>query len=135
MGLAERRAIRDFENNHFPEIRRRIETAAGIPVPVEVRWDTLASQGEAASFAETWPVIYFEPLIAALEDITRDDLGQDAIKEGLKKIVIQNEQGIYDSASWAKFEEGVLTLDHETANEADGELRKLGLIKKLEAGL
>jgi hypothetical protein len=42
-------------------------------------------------------------------------MGKEALAEGLKQIVITNEQGIYYGDRWATFADGVLTLDHEPA--------------------
>lgn len=33
MGLAERRAIKDFQDNHLPKLQAEIHAAAGFPVP------------------------------------------------------------------------------------------------------
>ena len=85
MGLAERRAAHEFETNTLPALQSRIDEAAGFPVPLDIHWDTLTPAGQAHLYAESWTAIYFEPLIGALQSITRDALGKDALSKGLKK--------------------------------------------------
>jgi hypothetical protein len=116
MGLAERRAAKEFENNIYPKLKKQIDEIAGFEVPMEVRWDTLMKEdGYTSSWAEGWPKIYFEPLMLALKNICADDMGKDALKAGLKKIVVQDAKDSY-SSWWASWENGILTLDHQFCN-------------------
>jgi hypothetical protein len=135
MGLAERRIIKDFQDNHFPALHKQVTTAAGFEVPLEVNWDSLTSNEYSHAWIATWPQLYFEPLIAALKHITQDDMGKQALKDGLKKIVIQDVSGDYYGDTWSRFEAGVVTLDHSFTNAHQVEDRTHGLIKNLEAGL
>jgi hypothetical protein len=104
--LAQRRVVQDFETNQFPALKNQIEEAAGFPVPIEVNWDSLAVPGDEHNYIESWPQIYFEPLIGALKHLTRDDMGREAIKTGLKKIVIQNVKGCDYGDCWAALHDG-----------------------------
>lgn len=136
MTLAERRMVNEFENGQFPALKNRVEEAAGFPVPLEVHWDSLAVPGESRLYAESWQQIYFEPLIAGLAAIALDDMGREAIKSGLKKIVIQNAKGCIYGDCWASLADGVLTLDHDAVtNSYDVEARKKGLVAVLESSL
>jgi hypothetical protein len=136
MTLAERRALKEFETDQFPALKTRVEEAAGFPVPLEVQWDTLAVPGESRLYAESWPAVYFEPLIAGLATVCRDEIGREAVKGGLKKIVMQNTSGCVNADYWAHLEDGVLTLDHESlTNSGDIEARTKGLVAVLESGL
>jgi hypothetical protein len=136
MTLAERRIVNEFETGKFPALKSRVEEAVGFPVPLEVKWDTLAVPGESHLYAECWPLIYFEPLIAGLTVICRDEMGREALKGALKKIVIQNTKGCVYGSCWATLAEGVLTLDHESlTNSGDTEDRKKGLVAMLESSL
>lgn len=79
--------------------------------------------------------VYFQPLVDALHAVTIDDLGQNALREGLSKIVIRNEGGFY-STSGISFTDGVLTFDHQPHASVDyGEERAKGLQRTLESGL
>jgi hypothetical protein len=136
MGLAERRAAKNFETNFFPQLKKQIDTAAHFEVPVEVRWDTLSSEDQAHMYEECWPKVYFQPLIEAIKRICIDDMGQEALKGSLKKIVIQNTNGTYSGERWAHFADGVLTLDHEPTTNVDSiDDRTNGLTQVLEKAL
>ena len=131
MGMVERRAVAEFQERYYPALLKKVHAAAGYPVPVEVKWDTLALDKEADKYNTHWPDMYFEPLVAGLGRINKDDMGRAAIKEGIKKIVIQNESNIKNADRWAVLKDGVLTLDHlPTTNVQDRVLRgdKLGLM-------
>lgn len=45
MGLAERRAIKDFQDHHLPKLQAEIHAAAGFPVP-----SSYYSPGHAITF-------------------------------------------------------------------------------------
>jgi len=131
MGMVERRAVAEFQERYYPALLKKVHAAAGYPVPVEVKWDTLALDKESDKYNTHWPDMYFEPLVAGLGRINKDDMGRAAIKEGIKKIVIQNESNIKNADRWAVLKDGVLTLDHlPTTNVQDRVLRgdKLGLM-------
>jgi hypothetical protein len=136
MGLAERRAAKEFQANELPKLQTEVNDAAGFSVPIEAHWDEMSPEGESQLYKESWTAVYFEPLIAALKDVTRDDMGREALKEGLRRIVIRNSDGNGNSDYWAKFEENTLTLDHrptETGGDMQG--RTTRLIQVLESGL
>lgn len=136
MGLAERRVAQEFQTKNFPALKTRIEEAAGFPVPIEVNWDALSIEGESRLYAESWTDVYFEPLIEGLKSVTRDQMGKDAVKKELKSIVITNQGGVYYPDNWAKFENGILRLDHEPlTNVADREQRAKKLTELLESKL
>ena len=131
MALVERRAVQEFQERFYPALLKKIHAAAGYPVPVEVKWDTLALDKESDKYNTHWPDMYFEPLVAGLGRINKDEMGRAAIKEGIKKIVIQNEANNKNPDRWALLKDGVLTLDHlPTTNVQDRVLRgdKLGLM-------
>ena len=131
MGMVERRAVAEFQERYYPALLKKVHAAAGYPVPVEVKWDTLALDKEADKYNTHWPDMYFEPLVAGLGRINKDEMGRAAIKEGIKKVVIQNEANVKNADRWATLKDGVLTLDHlPTTNVQDRVLRgeKLGIM-------
>src|SRR5215471_2746058 len=135
MGLAERRGAERFRNEEYPGWKSRIDEAAGFDVPVEVAWDELAIAEYANSYPEFFTKVYFHPLVDALHAVTVDDLGKNALREGLAKIIIRNDGGYY-STSGISFTDGVLTFDHQPhANVEYGEERAKGLQQILESGL
>ena len=119
MGLAEKRAAKEFETTIFPKLKQEIDEAAGFAVPLEVRWDTLMKEdGYAANWASGWPKVYFEPIVLAFKDICSDAMGKEALKDALKKVVVQDTKPSF-SSYWASYDKGVLTLDHQYCNVDD----------------
>ncbi|MBO0869466.1 MAG: hypothetical protein J2P15_12955 [Micromonosporaceae bacterium] len=135
MGLAERRAAEQFKTEQYPEWKRRIDQAAGFEVPVEVNWDQLAVDGYAESYGQFFPKVFFEPLERALAAVTIDQMGKDALKAGLKQIIVKNSDQ-YGSTSGFSFTGGILTMDYKSHTNVDyGDERAKALQKLLESGL
>ena len=136
MGLAERRAAKEFETKVFPGYKQKIAQVAQFEVPIEVDWEALAAPEYAHLYAESWPQVYFEPVVQALEAICVDDMGRDALKAGLKKIVLTNRSDVSYADNCVKFEGGVLTIDHLPCTNVDYvDDRKKAIQKKLELAL
>ncbi len=135
MGLAERRGVERFKNGDYPGWKSRIDEAAGFEVLVEVAWEELGVADYADSYGEFFPKVYFRPLVDALSAVTIDDLGKNALRAGLSKIVIRN-AGEYYSSTGITFTDGVLTIDHQPHVNVDyGEERAKALQRTLEPGL
>ncbi|MEV4558387.1 hypothetical protein AB0K51_15545 [Kitasatospora sp. NPDC049285] len=135
MGLAERRSVERFKNDDYPGWKSRIDEAAGFEVPIEVEWQELAVPDYADSYADYFPQVYFQPLVDALSVVGADDMGKEALREGISKVVIRN-TGEYFSPAGISFTDGVLTFDHKSdTNTHHGEERAKRLQEALEAGL
>lgn len=131
MGLAERRAQKAFQDNKLGALKSELERAATFAVELEVDWESLATPDYAHLYEEAYQKVYFGPLTEALQAITVDDLGKEALKAGLKKIVIKDE-----GSSWPTFEAGILTLRYTAvANLDDGADRKKTIQETLEKAL
>ncbi len=136
MGLAERRAAKEFETNKFPDLKKQVGSAAGFDVPIEVDWESLAVNDYAHMYDEAWTKVYFTPLVDAFKNITIDKMGKEALKGALKKIVLKNRGGHYSAPGCYDFANGVLTVDHEpVSNVDDVNSRATELQKMLEAKL
>lgn len=135
MGLAERRASKEFQDKHFPELRNEIHKVAGFPVPIEINWDQLAVEGQTDSYKEAWTEIFFKPVIEALRQIARDDMGREALKAGLKKIEFRNASGYYSPGSAISFQDGQLVIDHELSNVGDTKDRTKHIVELVEKAL
>ncbi len=114
MGLQEKRAIKNFEENQFPDLKKRILETLNFDVDIEVKWDTFGKNLHLNTYEEGLASIYFEPTIKALEGICSDEMGKEALQEVLKKVVFQDESSVFSAHSWMKFENGELILDHES---------------------
>jgi hypothetical protein len=136
MGLAERRAAKKFEDTTYPKLKQQVDAAAHFEVPLDVNWQSLAIDGSADLYEEGFTQVYFTPLIEAFQAICIDDMGRDALKSKLKRVIIRNTAGVYSAGSMVTFEDGVLTLDHEpTTNVGDVRDRRDSIQKTLEAAL
>ncbi|MFT3693754.1 MAG: hypothetical protein QM831_11475 [Kofleriaceae bacterium] len=135
MGLAEARAIKEFETTIYPQLHKEIQTAAGFDVPIEVRWDTLARDSKyVTKWNEAWPKLYFKPIVEAFRAICADELGAGALRAKLQKVIVQNTRDSY-SSQWAKFEAGTLTLDTMFTNVDQVAERTKTLREHLEKAL
>lgn len=135
MGLAERRAAKEFQDKHFPGLKHEIHELAGFPVPLEVNWDQLAVEGQTELYKEAWTEIFFKPVIEALRQIGRDDMGKEALRAGLKKIELRNASGYYSPGSAITFQNGTLVIDHELSNVGDTKDRTKHIVEIVEKGL
>ena len=145
-GLAERRAIKEYQEKKYPELKKKIDEAAGFEVKVSVNWDELMIADQADNYMNDtyFSDIYFYPLIEALKSITRDEMGKNSLKAKLKEVVIK-----YDSSTapisnyedgWP-FKDGILTINYQPGVNSSGrdtqdyKDRVAALTKNLEKGL
>jgi hypothetical protein len=136
MALAERRAQNEFETNELPALRARIDAALGVAVPLDVDWVSLTVDGESHLFVECWKQVYFEPLIAGLTSVGRDQMGRDAMRDGIRGVAIRNSKNHSYPDGWAALEEGILILDHDPlTNAGDVDARAGALTAMLERTL
>ncbi|GIJ44380.1 hypothetical protein Val02_12660 [Virgisporangium aliadipatigenens] len=120
MGLAERRAAERFRTEEFPGWKSKLDEAAHFPVPVDVEWSELANNEFHEQYTDLFARVYFGPLVRALTAITVDDLGIEALREGLSRIVVRNTY-TYASETGFSFADGVLTIDHRGDANIDHE--------------
>src|SRR5271157_1601176 len=130
MGLNERRKIKELQDTTFPERVKEIAEICGAPIPYEVDWDSLKDDMEALNFIDN---LSCHRLNMALRVICQDDLGKDAVREGLELIKLKNVKSKADMDM--KFSGGVLEMHCAYALRTDGmfndnEIRDL-LIEKL----
>ncbi len=136
MGLAEKRAVQDFQNNKFDGWKKQICAAAGFEPKFQIAWETMAQDGYAHLFEEGFQKIYFQPLVNAFTEVCKDQMGKDAVKTSLKEIRICNKSGHYSPRPAINFENGILTIDHEpTTNMQDIDDRTKQIITVLENAL
>ena len=130
MGLNERRKIKDLQDTTFPGRVKEIEEICGKPIPYDVDWDSLADDLEALNFIDN---ISCHRLNMALRVICQDDMGKEAVREGLKLIKLKNVKDKKDMK--ITFTGGTLEMHCAYAQRTDGmfsdnEIREL-LIKNL----
>ncbi len=130
MGLNERRKIKELQDTTFPARVKEIEEICGKAIPYEVDWDSLADDLEGLNFIDN---ISCHRLNMALRMICQDDMGKEAVRDGLKLVKLKNVKD--PAAKKIDFSGGVLEMHCPYALGAsgmfsDGEIRQV-----LEKGL
>jgi hypothetical protein len=127
--LNTKRAIEVANKETLPEAIKKIETASGAKLLMEV---------DAKSFGDdekAWANLYLvvNRTVGAIEDVAKDKIGQDAVKKGLKKIVItkRSTEAKEDSA---ELKECTLTINTLSNDESGYHLQGI-LQKYLESKL
>ena len=118
MGLKEKRAIREFAENKYPEYQQQVLDAVGYDLEIDVNWDSLAKDTNVDQYERAIPDVYFAPLLKVLKEVCQDDMGKEAMQELVKKIEIKNENDIWSATEWVKMKGDVLVLDHETTTNS-----------------
>jgi hypothetical protein len=130
MGLAERRKIKELQDVTFPERMKEIEEICGKAISYEVDWESLADDAEGLNFIDN---ISCHRLNMALRTICIDEMGKEAVRDGLRLIKLKNVKDKSDMS--IAFDDGVLEMHCAYAQRTDGmygdaEIRDL-LMQKL----
>ena len=115
MGLQERQAAQDFQNNDLPALQNELNTLVGSEVEIEADWDSLTEDGLAAHLASHWTNLYFKPLFGVLSEIASTDLGKQALQDSFKKLSLKNTLETSNKRDAVSFADNTLTIDHEPA--------------------
>jgi hypothetical protein len=130
MGLAERRKVKELQEETFPAREREIAEICGAEIPYEVDWESLANDAEALNFIDN---LSCHRLNMALRVICQDDLGREAVRDGLKLVKLKN---VADKAAMhISFEKGVLEMHCAYAMRTDGMFGDDEIRHILEQGL
>lgn len=136
MGLKENRFTKTFQEEQFPQLKAQIIEAVGFDVPLNIEWSTLFENRFLHLYNDSYPKIYFLPLIEAFKSITADEMGKEALAESLKEIHITNTKDHHNPKNAYTFSNGVLTVDHSPILNADDvENRTKVLANLLESSL
>jgi hypothetical protein len=112
MGLQEKRALKEFQEGSYKKLIEEINSLVGYEIEFEVRWEKIALDNESAKYENSFSKIFFIPIKLAFEKIVADDMGKEALKETLKKIIITNEKNTCNNHEAYVFDGGTLTIDH-----------------------
>ena len=126
MGLNERRKMKELQEVTLPGRVREIEEICGKPIPYEVDWDSFDTL-ESLNFLDNCSC---HRLNMALRVICQDDMGKQAVKDGLKLVKLKNSK---DKTVKLSFENGTLEMTNDYAQHeysSDNAIRTL-LIDKL----
>ena len=130
MGLEEKRRIKELQEVTLPERVREIEEICGAAIPYEVDWDSLADDAAGLNFLDN---LSCHRLNMALRTICVDDLGREAIRDGLTLVKLKNVAAVGDKQ--ITFEGGVLEMHCAYAQGAEGMIPDGEIHQVLLAGL
>src|SRR5579864_3981183 len=112
MGLAERRKVKELQDVTFPGRVKEIEEICVAPIPYAVDWESIADDANALNFIDN---ISCHRLNMALRMICLDDMGKQAVREGLKLVRLKNVKG---EGSRISFQAGTLEMHCDYATGA-----------------
>src|SRR3954468_22432364 len=87
MGLNERRRMEELKTVTFPGRVKEIEEICGKAIPYDVDWQSLADDAQGLNFIDN---LSCHRLNMALRVICCDDMGKEAVREGLKSVKLKN---------------------------------------------
>lgn len=87
MGLAERRKIKELEEEVLPGRAKEIEEICGVAIPYEVDWASFGDDATALNFIDN---LSCHRLNMALRMICQDEMGKEAVRTGIKKVTLKN---------------------------------------------
>ncbi len=134
-GLAERRAIKSYQESEFPALEAELRGLLGEEKSLEVDWESFYHQNAACQFwADNLTKVYFRPVIEALKSITADEMGREALAESIEGIKFGNTDNRY--SDYARLEGNVLVIDHcPMSNVDDVDTRAKTITRFLEDNL
>ena len=139
--LAERRALKEYQESVLPDLQNQINSAAGFEVPLNIEWTEIAQPGEEENYSSEayFTNVYFTPIVKALSSITSDSLGQEALKANLKGINIGYDPETAPSSAYedgVDFKDGQLSLNFiPFSNASDIDDRAQAIVNLLESKL
>lgn len=87
MGLEERRKIKELQETTLPEREKEIEEICGQAIHYEVDWASFEDDLEGLNFLDN---LSCHRLNMALRTICTDDLGKEAVRDGLHLVRLKN---------------------------------------------
>ena len=87
MGLPERRKVKELQDTILPGRVKEIEEICGAAIPYDIDWQSLSNDLEGLNFLDN---ISCHRVNMALRVICQDELGKEAVREGLKQIKLKN---------------------------------------------
>lgn len=130
MGLQERRMIKDLQEKTLPERSREIAEICGAEIPYEVDWASLENDAQALNFVDN---LACHRLNMALRTICIDEMGREAVRDGLKQVRLHNVAT--PEQRRIAFDSGVLEMHTAFAHGAQGMHSDSDIRQVLLAGL
>ena len=131
MGLAEKRWAAEKKKTDEQAFVSQVNATLGFTVPIEIDWEGFSTNLDEAQYI-THDTYGLPNLVRALSKITIDDLGKQAIKDGLKKIVITSAKS--DDTNFT-FDQGVINWKAYFGSSSSGYIYADAMQKKIEQAL
>jgi len=125
MGLIEKRLIKEAKETWLPGEAKDMQEAAGAAIAIDIDWTSFETD-EAA--LKSLPHLGMRKMANAFRVICVDELGKEAVRETVKKVVITNVQ----AEPKVSLENGVITLACAFGKGSDGCLGDLAIARTLE---
>jgi hypothetical protein len=87
MGLIEKRMIKEGREQWVPEAQKELRELTGSEQVYDVDWDTFSSDEAALNNVRNQG---FRRINSAFRIVCGDDLGKEAVKEQLQRVVVRN---------------------------------------------
>ena len=91
MGLAEKRMLAQVRDDVAPKYQSELKDAAGTKITYDIDWDSFADNLTALENLEDG---CFKPMNEIFRKITSDQIGKDAVKDGIKTIRLTQETDV-----------------------------------------
>ncbi len=106
LSIDERRYRAELKDKTLPEIQAKIQETTGTAVEVVVDWDSFTSGESLNMLGYT-----IKDLAPAMETIARDDIGKEAVANGLKTVRLVNKDAAADWTNTGTVEDKVFAIE------------------------
>ncbi len=136
MGLAERRVIKAYQEGEYQNFLTDVKGLIDGEIEFDIDWDSLPNEKYTKNLEQGLTEIYFKPILNSFRSIAVDDMGKEAIRESVKKVIIKDENDNAYASKTYKFNDGTLIIDHcSYTNIGNTDERTKTLTKLLESNL
>ncbi len=130
MSLEEKRKLKELQDKTIPERTRELKEITGADLTYDIDWASFAGDLEGLTFLDN---LSCHRTNMALRVICSDDMGKQAIREGLRTIKLKNVKNKSDMK--IAFGNGVLEMQCAYALRTDGMFSDNEIAKTLSDGL
>ena len=130
MGLIEKRLIKEAKDSWLPAEQKEIGEIAGTTVVLDINWASFESDEAALKNLQHLGV---RKITNALRLVCTDELGKEAVRDQVKRIVVNNLTTPADAT--VMLENGAVTLSCTFRKGSDGCLSDLQIARALERAL
>jgi hypothetical protein len=111
MGLEEKRLLKKVLEEQLPQTKAEIKEICGAEIAVEIEQDSFMKDQYAAGALEYLKMYGMDVTVEALKLVCKDDMGKDAVKGGLKRIVFKQLPNEKQNDLRAYMKDGVVTIE------------------------